>query len=612
MKLESFYSNLSIKYKFIIFYFSIILVLALLFGTFSYYNSRKYVFNSANRANSDKVKQITTSIDYLRKDIYDVSTIICLTPSIQKFLRNSKNLHHATDFNNDSQELIDYIIASKSYISLIIIYNAQGFPVYYKSSDMSSGAKSLNSANEAAIYKKACALSGKPLWLNINNHNQVLIEDNKSPKIAECRVIKDIYTMNNMGLIVICVNEREITKLFSNNIKKGENISIFDNHHVVLSFGNQMVANTPITSTLKKDGNTDYGYFVKKLAGKDMLISYSTSALNDWIVFDSIPAAQLLKEINSIKSFSIIVVIACIIVTLPLTLLISSYLTAPIKRLLVSMKQFQQGSFDERVEIKYDDEIGKLGAGYNRMVSNVKDLINNVYVLQIKEREAELNALQAQINPHFLYNTLDTIYWKAEKQGQEELGEMVYSLSRLFRLSLNRGKEFTLVSSEKELIEHYLKLQKVRFKDKLNYALLFDDEVMDYILPKLILQPFVENAILHGLESKKMGGFISISGKKEKNSLSFSIEDNGKGMDEATLQKLLSLEPDDDSNGPIMRSGYAVKNVIERLNIYFGKDYRLNIFSKVESGTRIEIIIPAQKFLTNEEVSHDQTPYRGR
>lgn len=605
MEIKNVYSNLSIQYKFIIFYFSIILVLALLFGTFSYYNSRRYIFNSANRANSDKVKQITTSIDYLRKDIYDVSTIICLTPSIQKFLRNSKLLKHPAAFTTESQELIDYIIASKSYISLIIIYNAQGFPVYYKSSDMSSGARNLNQLQEAAIYRKASSLNGKPLWLNINNHNQVLIENNKSPKIAECRVIKDIYSMDNIGFIVICVNEGEITRLFSDNISAGENITIFNHRRTVLSYGAQMYSNPERTLDLKKNESAEYGYFVKKVSGKDLLISFSSSALKDWTIFYSMPAVTLLREIHSIKSFSIIVVIVCILLTFPLTLLISSYLTAPIKRLLESMKKFQQGCFDEHVEIKYDDEIGKLGMGYNQMVANVKELINNVYVLQIKEREAELNALQAQINPHFLYNTLDTIYWKAEKQGQEELGEMVYSLSRLFRLSLNRGKEFTFVSSEKELIEHYLKLQKVRFKDKLNYQLLFDEDIMDFILPKLILQPFVENAILHGLESKKAGGLIVISGKRESTNLHFSIEDNGKGMDEATLQRLLSPKTGNDLKGSEIRSGYAIKNVMERLAIYFNNHYILNILSQVEIGTRIEITIPAQKFTDIQGESND-------
>ena len=257
------------------------------------------------------------------------------------------------------------------------------------------------------------------------------------------------------------------------------------------------------------------------------------------------------------------------------------------------MKRMEKGNLDEKVNFKYKDEIGILGTQYNGMVEHINNLINKVYKLQLQEKEAELRALQSQINPHFLYNTLDTIFWKAEINKDTEISEMIYALSNLFRLTLNRGEDFTLVQKEKEFIEYYLLLQKKRYKDKLLYEINFSNDILNFKIPKLILQPFVENAIVHRTEISTEKSSISIQGSILNNKIIFTIEDNGAGINKDILNNIFKSSSSEIT--PSEKKGYAIINVKERLSLYYENNYELNIFSKEHKGTKIEIVLPTSK-----------------
>jgi two-component system sensor histidine kinase YesM len=236
------------------------------------------------------------------------------------------------------------------------------------------------------------------------------------------------------------------------------------------------------------------------------------------------------------------------------------------------------------------------------MVTNIKSLIDEAYVLRLKEKEAELKALQSQINPHFLYNMLDMIYWEAERSGQPQLGDMVISLSRLFRLSLNRGKSFTSLGKEKEFLLLYLSLQQMRFKDRLTFNIDIPDELESYVILKLCLQPFIENALYHGIESKREGGFIHVSASLKNHYLHFEIQDNGGGMDEETLMDITKRQNESDVYTSHETGGYAIQNVIERLHHYYKDDYVLSYESELRKGTLVKLVIPAIT-ITQEEIS---------
>jgi two-component system sensor histidine kinase YesM len=225
------------------------------------------------------------------------------------------------------------------------------------------------------------------------------------------------------------------------------------------------------------------------------------------------------------------------------------------------------------------------------MVKDIKELIDSNYVMVLRERQSELDALQAQINPHFLYNTLDSLYWQALNAGSEKLAEDIFSLSQLFRLVLNKGRGMIPVSQEKELIFHYLQIQKMRFEKKLNYSIEMDEEILSYEIPKLILQPFVENAIVHGLECTDRMGMIEIKGYLEEDHIIFQVSDNGVGMTKEQLNEL--MEEEETKEYSSQRIGrYAIKNVRERLDLKYHGEFKLLIQSEVGRGTTIMIQIP--------------------
>lgn len=303
-----------------------------------------------------------------------------------------------------------------------------------------------------------------------------------------------------------------------------------------------------------------------------------------------VPTRIVLQPVKTIFLLTMVVIVFCLLIGFALSIWTSSLVTKPISKLLSSMQRVKAGNFQEKVDFMYQDEIGRLGAQYNAMIDHIHQLINRVFKLQLKQKEAELRALQAQINPHFLYNTLDTIYWKARKAGAEETAEMIYALAGLFRLTLNRGEDFISVDNEKKLIEHYILLQKKRFDDKLAYEIDFEEKILPCKIPKLILQPFVENAVIHGAEKKEAATLITVRGYCDAGQLHFIITDNGVGIEDAVLAELKQdrVRHQERSN----QGGFAIQNVKERLDLYYPGQYQLLITSKKGEGTQVEIIVP--------------------
>lgn len=609
--LKKFFKRLSIKYKILILFCLVTSIIATLLGLYSLNISKRNIINKVSASNISVNKQLNSHINFLLTDITDISTNICIDNNVQSLLlRATDNLDTSQDSSliaNDSLDFVMNIIASKSYISFFILYGQQDSPVYYEFTDMSIGAKGFSKIRTIDLYKTALALNGSPLPFHLAQGDNPFIQRSTYPKIGVCRIVKN-YTNNlPIGFLVIGFNESSLHNLCQSNIKgSDEAIVVVDGEGGILSqAGSVFTGGDYQNQAFYQNAQKEHeGYAIDTIGKTKYLISYASMA-NGWKSFYAVPMASLTKEINSINGFTAVVVLGCLALSVPLIAFLLSYLTAPLTALLKSMKRFQQGNFNERVDFKYEDEIGQLSDGYNNMVMSVKQLIDKVYVLQIREREAELNALQAQINPHFLYNTLDSIFWKAEMHNETEISEMVYSLSRLFRLSLNRGERLTTVSNETEMLTHYLLLQKMRLKNKLNYRISFDDDILRCVIPKLMLQPFVENAILHGLDGKEEGGTVQVTGAIDNDKLRFVIKDDGIGMDMDTVERLLDPATRETAPSNAGTSAYAISNVNERLKIMYGDMYRLVIESEKNMGTKVTILIPFAPATGSREAADD-------
>ena len=236
------------------------------------------------------------------------------------------------------------------------------------------------------------------------------------------------------------------------------------------------------------------------------------------------------------------------------------------------------------------DEIVRLGRSFNEMVTQLRQLINQVVSVQQQKRKAELRALQAQINPHFLYNTLDTIQWKALEHDAGEVSDMIWQLSQMFRIALNDGRELIPVADEIRHVESYLTLQKMRLPDQFAYTLNVEPGCSEILIPKLILQPLVENCLVHGLDRKRKDGQIAIEIRRQGELIVLSVQDNGKGLDPQRLQRLMQeLASHQESDH------YGLYNINERLYLTYRDQYRLTLESPLGKGFRITLTFPAEE-----------------
>ncbi len=300
------------------------------------------------------------------------------------------------------------------------------------------------------------------------------------------------------------------------------------------------------------------------------------------------------SDVDRAIQMSVIVFAFILIGTVLINRRIVLSITEPISRLCEVTRQAGKGDFAVRAPEGGNDELAVLNQGFNQMVERIGNLVEDIRVEQLNLRATELKLLQAQINPHFLYNTLDTIIWLAEAGQKEQVVMMVSTLSDFFRTTLSKGRDYITVKEEATHIRSYLTIQQFRYRDILEYEMDIPEELEEYQILKLTLQPLVENALYHGIKNKRGLGHILVSGKKQGDHLVFTVRDNGKGMDPerlAYVQRLISGELKDE-DAP---SGFGLFNVNQRLQLNYGPEYGLILASEEGEWTEVNVIIPAVK-----------------
>jgi two-component system sensor histidine kinase YesM len=257
------------------------------------------------------------------------------------------------------------------------------------------------------------------------------------------------------------------------------------------------------------------------------------------------------------------------------------------------MKKVENGNLSVQFRSDQNDELSQLGQGFNHMLSEIKNLIEQVYREQKSKREAELRILQAQIKPHFLYNTLDNIKWMAQEHKAQDIVDVVAALTKLFRHTISKGEEIIKVKEEIEHITSYLYIQKVRYEEKLNYSIDIDADTLELFMVRLSLQPLVENAIYHGIKQKRGSGNVRLTGKIQDQTLLFTVYDDGIGIEPEKVQELNAML--DDRKLTHGRSGYGIYNVNERIKMTFGDQYGLKYASEPGEWTCVEARYPIVK-----------------
>lgn len=297
-----------------------------------------------------------------------------------------------------------------------------------------------------------------------------------------------------------------------------------------------------------------------------------------------------INEIQELTYYTLIVMFILIIIT---SLAVSKFISDPITEMITQISKAEIGDSEEYIYQNRFNEVRQLSKSYNRQMDHIHYLMKQIKEEQAELRKSEMNVLQAQINPHFLYNTLDSILWMAESGQTKETSDMVASLGKLLRISLSQGENLIPLRKELEHAENYLTIQKFRYKDQFTYSIDVEEHLLDYLTVKIIIQPFLENALYHGIEYMVDQGHISIRVFEENEKISIEIVDDGVGMSPERLAQIQKLKESKET-------GIGIRNVHQRIQVYFGKEYGVFINSELDEGTTILIRIPKIKAEENE------------
>ncbi len=390
-------------------------------------------------------------------------------------------------------------------------------------------------------------------------------------------------------VVMVDMNFSVIEQLCKNvSLGKTGYIYIIDNNGRIIYHPQQQLIYTGLKNENIADALARHpGSYFDKFQDKKRIMTVKDISYAGWKMVGISYVDELAENRKNIGNYIIFIIALGILFELGASIFISRKVSQPIKRLEKQMKLVENGDFSIALEVKGEDEVKKLSKSFSIMVSRIRQLMEEIIREQEQKRRSEFKALQAQINPHFLYNTLDSIIWMNENQKHEGVTTMVAALAQFFRVSISRGKEFISVSDEIEHARSYLIIQKVRYKDKFDFSIEAMEEVLNQKTIKLILQPILENAIYHGINKLQEKGEIIIRVYIEDGCTVFSVSDNGYGIKPEVLRSILDKEP---SGEPV--SGVGLKNVNERIKLYYGNEYGIKIVSELDVGTIVYVRIP--------------------
>lgn len=412
------------------------------------------------------------------------------------------------------------------------------------------------------------------------------------------RIPNNLNDSSGDGVFFIDLNYSAISELCDENSigEKGYVFILDENGSVVYHPQQQQLYNELQTENIDIVMNAESDTVITSNSDAGKLYTMARSEKTGWTIVGCMNVGELLKNSRQAQSVYILMAAVLVVIALLLSSLISRNITLPIQRLRDSMAKVQEGDFETAdVEVVSGNEIGSLTTSFNVMTHRIQELMEQNIYEQKEKRKSELKALQSQINPHFLYNTLDSIIWMAEGKKNEEVVLMTASLARLLRQSISNEDELVPIGQEVEYARSYLTIQKMRYKDKLEFQIDVAPEISNIMIIKLVLQPIIENAIYHGLKYKESIGLLIVHGYAQDNHAVLEIIDNGIGMDEETLEHIFEKHKVNYHS-----NGVGVYNVQKRLQLYYGSDYGITYKSRVGEGTMATITIPM-----NQEDAHE-------
>lgn len=558
--------NLRLRSKFIlIFLISIVPFFGLIY--YSYTTTRDQITEQTYASLSGTLNQINNNIENRLDYYHQLSNILYMDSQLRNFLSNN---YEKAFYYLDAFEYINRTFSSM----LAMNTNVKGITVYTNN-------KTLYSDGEYIRYMEELPEEVKNLALQ--ETGDTIYTRTEANTITLARSLSYFSLMHPYGVLVIQIHDVELFSLIEKE-NMNKSVYIIDEKGDVVTSVDQDMKYSRLYDTfpIEEELQSDFGKFDKMVNGEERFFTYKQLS-NGWKTVITVPYHELLENTNRATTRIIWISAIAFIASMLLIYLTTKVITKRIERLLSQIRKVERGDFQVSVKPMGHDEIGQLSFAFNKMASKIENLIEDVYVKEISMKEAELNTLQAQINPHFLYNTLASISSLALKEGGTQVYKMVSYLAKYYRVSLNKGKRIILIHQEIELVKNYISIQEIRFRGMLHMHYDLDEQLFKYKTIKLILQPFIENCIHHAI-CDESGINIIVKVYSDGNDIVFQIIDDGAGMSsrhvEEAFQKANNL------------SGYGIKNVNDRLQLTYGERYGVSIFSRIGIGTTVTLRIP--------------------
>lgn len=558
-------------------YFITMLLISILpiavLGFISYNIAKNTLAENQLQATAEHLKTSSESADLLLRNVINLERLMSWNQDLQKELKNSAANNEAISSTIDQETLnrIDSIIYSyfidTQDIDSVCLFDIHYRPYCYGNSNSTGVYDNGGSFPEIAgerWYQEGVDAEGGIAFFSWN----VLVGNQSEGTFSSVKLLRDaegIFEEQNLGMLVVNVKK----SLFNRAINESANSQtmVLDDYGSTI----QKVYSSPAVSEPDTRHHSTTNEMIKSLKKDENLVSSYRNKTTGWTFVHTIQEAELFEQSSGIRNATALLAIVMVIVSLYLSFLASGRLTRPFLQLKSLTADWSDRK--EETENQSKDEITEIGETFKRVTTENRELSAELIRAQLKEREAELKVLQAQIKPHFLYNTLDSMYWMATINNNPDIAKMALALSESFKISLSKGKEQISVADELAHIRHYMTIQNLRYQDRFTYIEEVEPAIMDRPMLKLLLQPLVENAIYHGLEQKVGNGTIKVTGRKEEQELIFTVEDDGVGIEDLAKTN----------------EGFGMSNVKERLTLFYGPESTFYVTSEVGKGTKIEL-----------------------
>ncbi|OZB96519.1 sensor histidine kinase [Paenibacillus sp. XY044] len=550
--LPAFFRDMSLQRKLIMTYSVMIFIPLVVLGSFAFIQSRILLEKRAYQGIETQLKTFESHLSYKLDHYQSIEDIIIFNSTTQKILTNNyiDYINLSQDLRGTMDPLFNIILLSNKEMEQMTIYSR----------------KKISNYGDYLIYAPPEKTELWDLASHLRPNEVKWYIDKKQNRVIAIRVIPETASTSDLGILYIGLS---IKKFFGG-------LEQMANHQGCLEIidedGQVLYAN----SVARNNTNVD----------KYQLMMERKMSTSGWTIKYGVSPNVVLNETESILYTMFLIIGICIVMLIILGWIFTKTLVRPILYLHSKMNMVKNGDLTVQIRSTAKDEMGLLTNQFAEMLVKINELIHEVYVVQIQKRKAQLTALQAQINPHFLYNTLSTINWKALYLGSEEISRIVITLARFYRKALNQGDSIISVRDELEIVKAYIDIQLIMHDNSFEVEFEIDEDIYSYETLNLLLQPIVENAIEHGIyHRRKEGGKLRLTGVVVDERIEISVEDNGPGMDIEAIERLQLRKG----------NGYGIFNIRERIQLFFGPNYGVRIESEPMVGTKMTIVIPAYR-----------------